>query len=464
MLHRPLLAALLIAGMPVHHPAASTDPALVTQAAAARDRSAVGTWMLASNSQFRLPPPPDAAATGAELEQLRGVAEGRSEAEARIAWWNAAAPAYRWNQIALEEAVRAGLNVNFASRHLALLHAALDDAMAAAWDSKAAHGRPRPTVLDASFRAAIPTPASPSYPDEHAVAGAVAAAVLGAALPQRAAYFAGLAEEAARMRLVSGVSFPSDVAAGVALGRQVAAVALERGRGDGSDRPWAGRVPDGPGRWGGTNPIVPQAATWRPWLLSAPDEFRPPPPPAHDSPEHAAEMAGLRAYQRTPRSNAGALFWEVAVGGLRNFEYWNLHADRLLMEYGRAADPLAAARALALLNVAIYDSGIACWDAKYAYWRIRPFQFDPEFRTVFATPNHPSYPAAHACFSMASARVLGHLFPGDAAALLALGRESGESRVWAGIHYPSDVTAGQVLGDRVAARVIERMGGERAGR
>jgi membrane-associated phospholipid phosphatase len=84
---------------------------------------------------------------------------------------------------------------------------------------------------------------------------------------------------------------------------------------------------------------------------------------------------------------------------------------------------------------------------------------------VFPTPNHPSYPAAHACYSMTSAAVLGHLFPRDAAALMALGRESGESRVWAGIHYPSDVAAGQQLAERVAGRAIERAradGAERA--
>jgi membrane-associated phospholipid phosphatase len=191
-------------------------------------------------------------------------------------------------------------------------------------------------------------------------------------------------------------------------------------------------------------------------MMASPDEFRPPPPPAHDSPEGQAEMAALRAFQRTPRSNAAALFWEVAVGGLRNFEYWNLQAGRLLLEYGEGADAPRAARVYALLNAAFYDAGIACWDAKYAYWRIRPVQLDPDFRTVFPTPNHPAYPAAHACYSMTSALVLSHLFPRDAAALAALGRVSGESRVWAGIHYPSDVAAGQAIAERVAARAVAR--------
>jgi membrane-associated phospholipid phosphatase len=422
------------------------------------------TWVLSSGSQFRLPPP-DAGATRTEVERLREMAAARdAETLDRIGWWDAAAPSYRWNQIAVDESLKAGLNANVASRRLALLHTALADAMIAAWDSKYAHNRPRPAGADPTLQTAIATPPSPSYPDEHAVAGAVAAAVLGEVFPQRAAEFAGLAEEAGRTRLLAGVAFPSDVAAGAELGRQVAAVALERGRRDRSDQPWTGSVPTGPGLWTGT-PIVPQAATWTPWLLASPAEFRPPPPSAHDSPERAAEMAELRAFQRTPRTNADALFWEAAVGGRRNFEYWNGHLGRLLLEHGQAANVPRVARAYALLNAAFYDAGVACWDAKYTYWSIRPSQLDPEFRTVFPTISHPSFPSAHACYSTASATVLGHLFPRDAAALAALSREAGESRIWAGIHYRSDVTGGQQLAERVAGRAIERAradGAERA--
>jgi len=257
------------------------------------------------------------------------------------------------------------------------------------------------------------------------------------------------------MRLLAGVAYPSDVEAGAALGRRVAAAALERGRRDRSDQPWTGSVPMGPGLWTGT-PIMPQAATWVPWLLASPDEFRPPPPAAHDPPERAAEMVELRAFQRTPRTNAAASFWEVAVGGGRSYEYWNNHLGRLLFEHGQAADAPRAARAYALVNAVYYDAGVACWDAKYTYWTIRPSQLDPEFRTVFPTQNHPSYPSAHSCFSAATTTMLGHLFPQDAAALMALGREAGESRIWAGIHYRSDVEAGQRLGERVAGRAIER--------
>ena len=381
------------------------------------------TWVLSTAGEFRVAPPPDEAATRVELEKLRGLVASRDPAiRDRIMWWDAVAPSYRWNQIALEAALKAGLNANLASRRLAVLHIALADAMIATWDSKHAHSRSRPTSRDATLPTVVSPPTTPSYPDEHAVAGAVATAVLAEFFPQRADEFNRLADEAGRMRTLAGVAFPSDVEAGSELGRRVARAVLDKARNPEAEQPWKGSIPVGPGRWTGANPVMPQAATWRPWLLSGPDEFRPPAPPAYDSPEFKAEMTQVRGFERTPRTNALALFWEVAVGGLRNFDYWNQHAARLLLEYGQAGDAPRAARVFALFNAAFYDAGVACWDAKYTYWTIRPNQVDAEFKTVVQTPNHPAYPSAHSCYSMTSALVLGHLFPRDASALVALGR------------------------------------------
>jgi len=127
-----------------------------------------------------------------------------------------------------------------------------------------------------------------------------------------------------------------------------------------------------------------------------------------------------------------------------------------MLEYGDALTPLTAARVLAALNIAFLDAAIACWDAKYTYWFIRPSQLDPELKPVFPPPNHPSYPAAHGCLSTAAATVLAALFPRDRDRLLALGKEAAEARIWAGIHYRFDIDAGQEIGRKVAARTLER--------
>jgi len=168
----------------------------------------------------------------------------------------------------------------------------------------------------------------------------------------------------------------------------------------------------------------------------------------------------MQAFTRTPKSNADAMFWEFGAGGLRNYLFWNEQVSRKLFEHGLMNNAPRAARAYALESLAYTDSAIACWDAKYAYWAVRPFQLIPEFKPLFTTPNHPSYPSAHSCLSGSAANVLAYLFPGDADAFNTLLVQSGDSRIWGGLHFPMDVKAGQALGKGVAQQVIEHAKGD----
>lgn len=78
----------------------------------------------------------------------------------------------------------AGLFVNPGSRHLALLHTALAFGMSAAADSRLAHNRPPPGGTIPSLPGAEPP--APSCPEENAVAGVVAAAMVSNACPKQA--------------------------------------------------------------------------------------------------------------------------------------------------------------------------------------------------------------------------------------------------------------------------------------
>jgi hypothetical protein len=193
----------------------------------------------------------------------------------------------------------------------------------------------------------------------------------------------------------------------------------------------------------------------KPWVLARPDEFRPSPPPSFDSEEVKLALSELKTFSRTPQSNHRAVYWEV-YGGARAHALWNEIARMKLLEHGEAFAPPAATRALAALNIAFLDAAIACWDAKYAYWYVRPSQLDPELKPVFPPPNHPSYPAAHGCLSTAAATVLAGVFQRDRDRLLAQGKEAAEARVWAGIHYRFDIEAGQAIGRKVAEKTLER--------
>jgi membrane-associated phospholipid phosphatase len=391
------------------------------------------------------------------MQTLKDLAAKRNaDARLQIEFWRAGGPLYRWDRIALDECLTHLLNNNRGPRALALVSVAMYDAIVAAWDSKYAYNRPRPSVADPTLAPAIPVPLSPSYPSEHAVVAGAASAVLAYLFPDEASKLSRLAQEDGQTQLLAGIQYPSDVTAGLELGRKVAALVIERARGDGSDAVFSGQIPKGPGYWNGTDPIEPMMGTWKTWVLQSGAQFRPGPPPAYDSEQKRAELAEIKTFARTPRSNDAAFFWQFAVAGTRGYHWWHERVGEQLALHGLDANPPRAARAYALESVAQYDAMVACWDGKYAYWAIRPFQLDPEVKTLFPTPNHPSYPAAHACQSGANGLILSYLFPSEAPRFMALATEAGESRIWAGIHYRSDIVAGYELARQVAGAVILR--------
>ena len=413
------------------------------------------TWVLASGSQLRLPPPPDRAATEAEIRGLRELAAQRdATVRDRISFWDAGAPGYRWNTILQEELASHGLAGATTSRESSLVHVAIYDATIAAWDSKYAYQRPRPSEADATLATALPTPHSPSYPAEHAAVAGAAAGVLAYFFPDDAQALMEKAEEAAQSRVLAGVQYPSDVAAGLELGRRVAEVVVERAQHDGSEVPWQGSVPTDPSGWTGTNPIGPTFGTFKPWVLASGSQLRPGPPPAFGSEQLAAELDELTTFPRTFATNAAAFFWQTPAGS--GGTYWMTVADQKLFEYRLDTNPPRAARVLALLSISAFDATVACWDAKYAYWAIRPFQLDPTFTPLIPTPNHPSYPSAHGCSSGSQGAMLAHLFPREAAFFTGRAEEAGMARLWGGIHFRSDIETGWTLGRAVAAMVMER--------
>jgi membrane-associated phospholipid phosphatase len=117
---------------------------------------------------------------------------------------------------------------------------------------------------------------------------------------------------------------------------------------------------------------------------------------------------------------------------------------------------LRAARVLALLSMAVMDAGIACFETKYHYWEIRPFQADPAISTPVGKPNHPSYTSAHAAFSGAGSTVLAGLFPREAATLRASAAEAALSRLYGGIHYRFDGDAGLAQGKAIGQLALDR--------
>ena len=407
------------------------------------------TWVLTSGAQMQTPAPPEAKVTKEEITELLSLQSQRSKSALEtVRYWDSGSPSYRWNEIAFKVAADSSSSV-VTERMLALVNVAIYDSMIAAWHSKYKHNRKRPTEIETKLVPVVPVPESPSYPSEHAVAAGAASAVLSYLFPDKANFLADKAEECGRSRLLAGVQFRSDVAAGLKLGREVAALVIERAKKDGSDAKWTGSVPITSGLWNGTNPDMPAMAQWKTWVLSSPSQLRPGPPPTFD----AAAMAEVREAAKNPRAKREAYYW--AITSLPR--YWNDLASLKIFENKLDRNPPAAARVYAVLSAAYYDSLIACWDAKYAYWGARPFQFDPEFKPLITTPNFPGYPSGHAMLSGTAAAVLSHLFPADAEFFNKQAEAAAMSRLLAGVHFRVDNEVGLTLGRAVASVAIERV-------
>ncbi len=152
------------------------------------------------------------------------------------------------------------------------MNGAIYDATIAAWDAKYTYNRPRPAVTDAELKTAIPTPNSPSYPDEHAVTARAAATVLAYLFPDDAEHFSELATEAADSRVMAGVAYPSDIAAGLELGGEVGKLFIEYAKTDGSNAEFdPATMPTGQGIWNGDPDTlaVPTLGTWETWVLES---------------------------------------------------------------------------------------------------------------------------------------------------------------------------------------------------
>ncbi len=406
------------------------------------------TWVISSGRDYRVPPPPSASETQRELRSLADIiSHNDAQTAQQIAFWDAGSPAYRWIDLISARLLAATATTPYPHRVYTYVALAMYDATIATWESKYHYNRPRPSELRHKLPTALPTPESPSYPSEHAAAAQAAAAVLAFFLPAEAQSFQTMAERAAWSRVQAGLQYPSDYTAGLALGRAVAERVIAKAMADGSSVPPTGIVPTGPCKWVGTNPGNQAAANWGPLLLSSPSQFRPTAPPACDSAQVQAEAESVRTFPRTFVTNYKAFYWQ-SPDGLQTWPY--RYADKWMFEDHVDQNPPRAARTYALIASVLFDAFIASQDGKFTYWYIRPSQLNPAIVPLFSVPPFPSYPSNHSTFSAARSEMLEYLFPTRATFIRAVGKEAGDSRIWAGIHFPMDHVAGVQLGKSVA--------------
>jgi acid phosphatase (class A) len=112
----------------------------------------------------------------------------------------------------------------------------------------------------------------------------------------------------------------------------------------------------------------------------------------------------------------------------------------------------------ALLDEAEAEARQVYWPLKKRFARPRPYDADPRVAPAIAREPSFAFPSGHAVRGTLYARLLAELAPARREGLLERGRRIGFDRVLGGVHWPSDVEAGQRLGEALADALLARPG------
>lgn len=397
----------------------------------------------------------------------------------------------QWNETTMQAIAASGQNNVVSTRTLAMVQAAVHDAVNAITRRYDAYYFDGPGDAAASPDAAVA-----------AAAHTVLMGVVGnyGTPAQKGATFA-LVDQAYAASMARVADGPARNK-GVAVGRAAGAAILTLRKDDGAfrDAPYTPGV--GPGRWRPhPNPVpanppisnpdlargyapsaVPGWGNVTPFTLLSSSQFWLPGPPALTSPTYARDynelknIGGKVSTARTDDQTQIARFWFEGPGN------WNTIARTVATT--RRLDAWDSARVLALMNLAMADAYIAGFKIRYVYDSWRPVTAiregdndgndatigDPAWDSHQNTPAVSDYPSTQSTFSAAAAVALATAMGGDQISFTVTSgkpfegitrsftsfsqaaRESADSRVYAGIHFRSACEDGLSLGRKIGQR------------
>lgn len=226
-------------------------------------------------------------------------------------------------------------------------------------------------------------------------------------------------------------------------------------------------------------PIVsPNWGLKTPFTFDRPDRFRPSPPLRMGDAGYDAALSDVLIYGdlhsevRTPDQSLISAFWANGPGTGTSPGQWNL----IGLNVTSHLPPETRTEIMLVLNIALYDAGIAAWDAKYHYQYWRPqtaitasdLEY-AEWEPMMQPPFHPEYVSGHSAFSGAASTVLQYFLGNIDFCVVApelsdlercyegfeaAAEEAGRSRIFGGIHFEFSNQAGLKLGREVAEHVI----------
>jgi membrane-associated phospholipid phosphatase len=383
-------------------------------------------------------------------------------------------PVIQWNRnlLAIVRTPGAQPGTIHSTRSFAIMHGAIYDAV------NAIDGTHHP------YR--IQMPGTPPGASQEAAAAAAAHEVLIGLYPS----FQAALDTDFQQSLAQVPDGPSKDL-GIAIGQSVANQILALRSNDGSQiQPAPFVFGNAPGDYQSTPPNFPkpQFTEWShvmPFALLQASQFRPGPPPSLTDSAYTDTFNEVKAFgiaRSTAASPDQALTGRFWNGPIQN--YWNEITQTAAAAHGLST--AQSARLFALLNFTFADGVIAFYEAKYIYnfWRpvtaIRAANTDGNPDTaadpnwlpeVGNTASDPSYPGAHAVIATAGATVLRSFFGTDQfsfgltsevmagvqrsfTTFSTAAEEATFSRIFAGAHFRTDLTAGQQLGTDVAQYVV----------
>ena len=464
-----------------------------------------GTWktiLLTTPDEFALAAPVATNTPGyvAELNEIKSWQNKLTEKQKEIIRYWSAGAVLRWNEILRELVAKHNLppyqnddgtypapnannpfaypqfpfaNPPYAARAYAYVSTAQYDALVAAHHYKKLHNRLAPYRVDSTVNALVSKSDLPSYPSEDGVVIGVTVELLKLLFPSDLAFIQERANEHKLYRIMAGANVRSEIEAGESLGRSVAAKFTARARTDragtagGNPAIWAqleqqtaatGETPwisyESPKR----PPMLPLFGKVRTFLFDSATlvSIRPPAPPSTNSAEFKKELEEILYFSNNPTRERMRIvhYWADGVNTSTPPGHWNeIAADEFVKQQ---FSEVRWARNLALLNMALMDAAIACWDTKFLYFNPRPSQVDPNIKTLTGLPNFPAYTSGHSTFSGAAATILGQIVPSKAAEFKVMANEASLSRMYGAIHYRSDCEQGLKCGERVGGFAVQR--------
>ena len=258
------------------------------------------------------------------------------------------------------------------------------------------------------------------------------------------------------------------------------------------------------------------AACWglvKPFAMTSTNQFRPAPPAAFGTPEYVAQAQHVMDVQvaLTEKQKVIAEYWADGPASELPPGHWCLFGQ-FISARDQQNDDMDVKMFFALAN-AVFDAGIAAWDAKRTYDSVRPITairylmngktimgYGPEgvpgglkpipgeawipFQPMsFPTPPFPEHMSGHSTFSAAAAEVLRQFTGSDKfeasytkkaksmaidsslptidltlqwATFSEAAAEAGMSRIYGGIHFDNANNAGLAAGRQVGAQVFAK--------